>query len=652
MTKDKDKRMGVVIPNKGQQQRGVEGLDVDQLVVEGSTIKGVAIATDQPVMREFGEERLNIKDGSIRFLNDTIPLLLNHNPNDRRLGEVSNMVILDGVVRADLTFDTNYDVARDLFKAITVDKQRQDLSIGYICEETIMKRIGETLAESHLVTDCVIYDLSIVGRGADSASGFYRSAIDSNSGNNTVIESISSETMPDKIKDNADAKEVKTSERSAPAPKQVDTDQLKRNERSAIVDLFTLAENHGIDMNTAKGWVKEGISLNDAKDRVLDAVQKRGAKQEPVRFADNAPKEDEVKYKEGNVELSLRGAIDALVAAQLGNAKVSKEAGLAREVSQELGGGTGLKLRVPYEALSTRAFEATASKQGGNVVQDTVRMDLFSKFLYNNTVSGKLGMKNLTGLVDDVNIPRQTKSVAASYVSEGGTATAADMETSAVKLTPHSAIALTKVTNLAKAQIPGIQSMLQDDLLTQLKIAIDRTTLIGGGTNEPTGIMATSGVNTARTGNTGTKTRKFDLDEIITVLGEIQDANVTGQAKIVAPPSLINYWRKQKDSDGQYLWSANTDMSTVMDVPGFLFGLPVLSSTNLRNAGDAATDFRLLIGVFEYAVMAFWGNSLNVEIGTTGSDFASDTASIRAVAYHDAAAIRTAAFKSFTKIEV
>ena len=279
-------------------------------------------------------------------------------------------------------------------------------------------------------------------------------------------------------------------------------------------------------------------------------------------------------------------------------------------------------------------------------------MDMFSKFLYENTVSGKLGLRRLSGLTDDVSIPRQTKTIAANYVAEGGAGTAADMETSSVKLTPHTAIALTKVTNLAKAQIPGIQSMLQDDLLTQLKIAVDRTTLIGGGTNEPTGIMATTGVNTARTGNSNSATRKFNLDEIVTVLGKIQDANVIGTPKIVAPPSLINYWRKQKDSDGQYLWSANTDMTTVMSVPGFLFGLPVYSSTNLRLSGDAATDFRLLIGVFDYAVQAFWGNSFNLEIGTTGSDFSADTASIRAVVYHDAAVVRSAAFESYTKIEV
>lgn len=652
-------RAGTIKPQKGQEARQF-GLDGNDLVIDGYRVTNVPIATDAPVMRSFGEERLVVTNTAIE-IQDSIPLLLNHNPNSRRLGSVTNPKIVDGVLRADVEFDENYDVAREVFDSLRAG-QKQDLSISYLPRKYEVKRMGETLAESHLVTDYQILDVSVVGRGADSKSGFYRSAceecnvtrvtdtVDDNSNSNQMTKEVD-KTKETEVSTASDVLET----RSAIEPKEVVvnlTDAQRRSERAAVAELFTLAETHSIDMATAKGWVSEGIGIAEAKDRVLTAIAKRSAETPAVRFTDAAPKEDEKSYKDGKVELSMRGAIDALIANQLGERNYSPEASLAMDVSKQLGGGQGLKMRVPYEALSTRAFEASATKQGQALITDVVRMDQLQKFLYNNTVTGKLGLNLLTGLVDDVSIPRVTKSVSASYYAEAGAATSADMETNNVKLSPKTAIALTKVTNLAKAQIPGVQNMLQDDLLAQIRIAVDRTTLIGGGTNEPTGIMATTGVNTARTGNSNSATRKFNLDEIITQIGKIQDANVIGNPKIVAPPSLINYWRKQKDSDGQYLWSANTDMTTVMDVPGYLFGLPVYRTTNLRNSGDAATDFRLIIGVFDYAYQAFWGNSFDLEIGYSGDDFSRDQASIRCVVYHDAAVTRPNAFESFTKIEV
>lgn len=650
MTND---RAGIVKPEIGMQARSF-GIGGNDFTIEGAVVYDVPIASNIPVTRTFGQESLVITEDAIEMSSE-IPLLLNHNPNDRKLGSVRNAKIIDGVLKADIVFDEEYHVAREILASLRAGF-RQDLSIGYIPRKTQIDRMGESLAESHLVTNYSIVDCSVVGRGADIKAGFGRSAEGINDVDNELTTKIMTTAKDNKIDDANVASDEKTVDtRNAQQPEVIVkdlTESQKKSERAAVMDLFTLAETHNIDMATAKGWVNDGITLTEAKDQVLNAISKRSAETPVVRFADVAPREDEKQYKDGNVELSFRGAIDFLVSNQLGDGNFSPEASLARDVSKQLGGGSSTKLRVPFGALSKRSFEASDAKQGQNIIQDTVRMDEFQKFLYNNTVSGKLGLKQLTGLVDNVVIPRQTKSNAASYNAESAAASYTDMEADNVKIEPHTAIAITRVTNLAKAQMPGIQSLLQDDLLSQLRIAVDRTTLIGGGSNEPTGIMATTGVTTARSGNTGAATRKYNIENVLDALTAIQNSNVMGSPKIVAPPSVINYWRKQKDSDGQYLWSANTDMSTVMDNPGFLWGSPVYVSTNLRNSGDAATDHRVLIGVFDYAYMAFFGNSFNLEIGTSGNDFASDQASIRAVVYHDAAVARTAAFKGISKIEV
>lgn len=645
-----ENRAGVTVSTLGALTREMP-LEGDHQFEEFA-IKGVAIATERAVVRSFGEERLVISDESI-VSEDTIPLLAEHNPQKQSLGWATNLRVVDKVLRADIVFDRDYDKARKMYESV-VKGNRHDLSIGYITLEASMKTLGASLAESYTVSKFNLCDVSVVGRGADSGAGFYRSAEDV--GNILTDESIP-ETMTkpagdNKPEDKADQAEPveKIKTRAASAP--VAEPKPKVETRASAIDLMELGDEYGIEQSTIKGWVRDGVTLTAAKDNVLAALKKRSAADVPVRFTDAAPKEDQTKYQDGKVKYSMRGAIDFLVSNQLGDGNFSAEASLARDVSKDLGGGTGQKLRVPYEALNTRAFEASATKQGAKLITDEVRMSEFQKFLYANTVSGKLGLKTLTGLTDNVVIPVQTKSISASYVSEGSAGSSVDMEATNIKLSPSTAIALTKVTNLARAQMPGIQSILQDDLLNQLRLAVDRTTLIGGGSNEPTGIMATSGVTIARTGSSNAASRKFKLEEILTLVGKIQNANVMGNLKIVTEPNVINAWRKEKDTDGQYLWSANTDMTTVMDVPGYLWGIPVYASTNLRNSGDAVTDHRLIIGVFDYGYQAFWGNSFNLEIGTTGSDFASDTASIRAVVYHSAAVARAAAFEGVSKIEV
>lgn len=621
---------------------------------EDFSIRNVAIATEKAVVRSFGEERLVISDDSV-VSEDTIPLLKEHNPTKRSLGWATNLRVVDKVLRADIVFDKDYAEARDMYESV-VKGSRHDLSIGYITLEANMKTLGASLAESYTVNRFNLCDVSVVGRGADSGAGFYRAAdvgnISAEPDLKTMTKPNGNDTKDKAVQADAPEKEPATRAASAPAVADNSNDKRKVETRASALELMELAEEYNIDPATVKGWVKEGVTMAAAKDSVLSALKTRSAADTPVRFADVAPKEDETKYQDGKTRYSMRGAIDFLVSNQLGDGNFSAEASLARDVSKDLGGGTGQKLRVPYEALNTRAFEASATKQGAKLITDEVRMSEFQKFLYANTVSGKLGLKTLTGLTDNVVIPVQTKSISASYVSEGSAGSSVDMEATNIKLSPSTAIALTKVTNLARAQMPGIQSVLQDDLLNQLRLAVDRTTLIGGGSNEPTGIMATSGVTIARTGNTNAASRKFKLEEILTLVGKIQNANVMGNLKIVTEPNVINAWRKEKDTDGQYLWSANTDMTTVMDVPGYLWGIPVYASTNLRNSGDAATDHRLIIGVFDYGYQAFWGNSFNLEIGTTGSDFASDTASIRAVVYHSAAVARAAAFEGVSKIEV
>lgn len=646
-------------------------VDANELEIDGMTIKGVTIATETPVNRLYGEERLKLTEDSItnidQFRANGISLIQGHDPNSRSLGTATNPKVVNGKLTADITFDPNYDKSVDIFKAITVGKQKKDLSIGYIVDRYTGDRMGETMLQSRTTDKLTLRHIGVVGRGSDPLSGFRRtddvteapnSAVVDNNGeggetnklDNSTDKKMTKEVMPE----NSISKEqeVVTSE-ATPAPASAKASDLNQV-RTDAVTLLELGTTHKVDSKTVQGWIKDGISPADASQEILKSYDQRSATEEVI-----TPKP---MYHEGTKKnpyegLSTRGAIEALIANHAGTSnKMSEAAGIANEISQSFGGGSEV-FKLPYEALETRAFQAGPANQGQQAIQQTVYQDKWIDYLEANTVSGLLGVDTMPNLRENVKIPKETNAITAGYIGENDPAVATDFQLGSISMSPKEVYAYTKIGNLASIQLPGIQARLEASMMRNLNIAIDRAILIGGGADEPKGISSfTTGddkIDTPLPGAKDAATRKITIEALLDLTNQIENANVpVDELKFVTSPAVVNYLRKVKGSDGQYVWTDNRDSTTVMRQPGFIWGYPVYKTTNYRLPGDAGTDNRLLAGVFNYCISGFWGSTMDMEIGYNADDFARRQKSIILTARHDVAITQKAAFKSRSKIEV
>lgn len=655
-------------------ERGHEYLsasvDLTNLNIDGYRLEAVPVATDTPITRSFGEERLVVTKQAITnwqsLVDNGMPLLEFHKSNTRALGRVENPQISGGVLYMDCVFDKRNPLAVDYYTTIK-EKMKMDLSISLLKDRFEADRLGQTMAQSQTVLKWSPYDVCVLGHGSDPNCGF-RAAVDAE----PQSKEESGVTIGKDIVINSKemTKETAKTVDSKPANEAVKQESNSVNsERAFVNSVYKFANKYGIDNTTAAGWIDEGIDMAEIKSRTLEAVSERAAADAApvnfvpatkIRFTDVKTPEPQgnAKYNDGNTLYSMRGALDALRVMRSGQRNFDSAAGLALDVSKELGGGDGV-LRVPYSVMSERAFEYSAAAQGVPITPEVVRNDKWVDYLHQSTVAGAAGIQMETGWTANSTVPVELTTIEAYHVGENEAATESTMTTSNVPVRPHQVVALTKETNLARAVLPGIQARLQRQMNTQLKVAIDRCSLLGGGPNEPTGIMATAGV-------TDTKNPKefLSLDGIRDLATEIENANVTDQLSIVTTPDVVNYWRKLKASSSNNLpvWTDNADRIGVDKQPGYIDGMPVYKSTNLkqflpganaatRNA-ELAKQNRVIIGAFNQAIIGFFGEGMDLEVGTDGVDFSNNRISIRLVAYYDTKPLRPAAFKALEGIKI
>ena len=622
-------------------------------VVEDFTIKGVTIATEAPVARYYGEERIILTEDSVvldDFAANGLNLLDSHDPSLRKLGTVKNPVVADGKVKADIVFDKNYEKAVELFTSVVEGDQRIDLSIGYEPIAFTSEKMGESYSESHTVTKVRIEEVSLVGDGADDLAGFGRSK-----SNIKEKDPGLSPMAKEAVNQSNNEEEVVM---ASPAPK-VDM----KAARSAVQEFYKLGRRFNITEDTVDGWLDEGISIEEARVRVLDNVEQRGREKTPIRYTDTASNEPAGSFRDGKLRYSMNQAVQAMVE-RSSRSKLSRESEFALEVSEALDQADPTntvrpnQIRIPFSALQVRAdakpFMATGDTDTGeNYITDEINMGMLKKYLFQETVTGKLGLQVERGLVNDLSVPRQKDTFKAQWVAEDSAAELRNITTETFSLTPKTLISATSITNLAKVQVPSAQSQLTEHLNRALMLEMDFATLLGKGSDGvPQGIINALSADQKNVKSGNNAARVMTLDDILDAFNKIRKARILDTPVIVAPDDVINFWRKEKDSQGQYLWTPNADSTTVNAMPGSIWGSPVYRTTNMRLTGDAAGDNRVLIGVFRHAMQAFWGNSFVMTFGETGSDFLSDKISIRMVAYADVGVSYPQAFQSFSKVTV
>ena len=592
-------------------------------------------SSEYPVARYFGNEILSheMEAADLSRLNDSAPLLFNHNP-DRVIGVVERAYI-DGKKRrgyARVRFSRN-PFAQEVLSDVK-DGVLRNVSFGYSIDKMEERGNGDFVA-----TAWSPYEVSVVSVPADPGVGIGRSleepetkpAAPAAPNPDPILEMEN--TTPDLAVVRAEAAEA---------------------ERSRIAGITALCAKHGFD-DMGRQLVESGRSLDEARSAVLD---KLGAK--PV---------EAVKPVEMDQRDAASYSISAGIRAALSGDWTSREAGLVREMSQEVQQQSGFSQSgkrgffVPFSALAKRATYVTSgATTGGNLVATDLMADEFIEALRNNSVMLNLGVRTMTGLVGDVAIPRRSGVASTYYLSTETTAiTQSESTFDQVTLSPKNLAALSKYSRQTLLQAtPGIEELVRRDLTDGINLGIDLGILNGSGSaGQPTGILNTSGIGSVALGTNGgaiTVNSLVDLEEQVLIdngaVNRDAIAYVTN-AKVLAELKKLRAGGSTT-TDGAYLVNDQLDAIGRGGTPATVNGYPLYVTnqvpSNLTKGTSSGVCSAVLMGDFSQAMVGFYGNGIEIVVGEDSDDFSKALTSVRAIVSYDVAVRHAESFAAILDV--
>ena len=453
----------------------------------------LSFASETPVDRWYGQEILDCAEKScdLSRLKDGAPLLHNHNPSEQ-IGVVEDARMHeDRKGRATVRFSRSQK-GEEAFQDV-IDGIRRKVSVGYQVNKmepdndaaevakTGVKPKEEEELPMFRITSWVPYELSLVSLPADNSVGVGRSQTN---------QSIT--TMPDPIPAGTDPTPAIT----------VNEKDVRAAEQNRVREIYAIAARFKVPDERRDKAVNDGESLDAYKDWVL----KEHLKAEPVQVSPDIGMSRREKKR-----YSLVRAL-ALLANNRPLDGLEKEASDATAVRIK---NTPQGFFIPHDLTSfddpemtramiqmspsmranLRTMSASTFAQGGAAIQTDVLGGSLIELLRNRMYLTRLGCRNLSGLVGNIAIPRQSGPATAYWLAEGATLTATNQALAQLGLTPKRLAAQTVYTKQLLAQSSlDVEAFIREDLMAVLAIAKDLDGLSGTGGSQPLGILNTPNI--------------------------------------------------------------------------------------------------------------------------------------------------------------
>lgn len=245
----------------------------------------------------------------------------------------------------------------------------------------------------------------------------------------------------------------------------------------------SLTAEESATFNTMKGEI-ERLEADEARANFLaDAERRMGATTVAGNGGDH--------YAELHKRVSLLRVLQAAIE---GRSLTGAEAEYHAETEKR----TGRKAQgvfVPMAALETRVNTTVTAPE---LVGTEYRPDLMIQPLRNRLLARKLGVRVLSGLQGNIAVPKYGSGLSVGWVAENQAVPESDVALDSVTLTPKHCGGVTELSRQLILQAsPDVEQLVRDDFAFLLAQAIDSALIQGGGTNEPDGVLATTGVQSA-----------------------------------------------------------------------------------------------------------------------------------------------------------
>lgn len=465
-------------------------VDLSTLHTENRTVE-VAVSSERAARQWFGMEVLDHSADAVdlsRLLSGA-PLLFEHRRAEQ-VGVVEDAWLAsDRKIRARVRFSRSEE-AEKIWQDVA-DGIRRNISCGYLIHDMVLER-SEGGLDHYRVTRWEPYEVSSVSVAADPTVGVGRSQEATT--NTITIRGIAMPT-PNPATDDG--------QRSAPAPAVTTTTTTAdpvASERQRVADVIALGDRYS-QRDLASEAISKGYSADQMRSMILErqapaaplssAPAAQGARDLPgFKKAQVSARDLGVSEKEQE-QYSLMRALNAAASGDWSKAGLERAINIAvaEEVKREARG-----FFVPHDILMRGLSKGTAGK-GGELVTTELLLEQFADVLRNKTVMAQLGMKLLTGLEGDIDLPKKTSGSAFQWLGEGEDAIDSDFDLTTLNMTPKTiagAIPLTR--KLRKQASRSVESLIITDLVDGMGVAIDYAMLAGPGGKSPLGLLNDIGV--------------------------------------------------------------------------------------------------------------------------------------------------------------
>lgn len=639
----------------------------------------LSVSSETPYLRDSGWEEpwveiLGHADSEVDLsrLNGGAAVLANHDryaaTGDTPLamiGATDRAWLADGRLYAEITLSGRAGIA-DLRQDI-VDGLVRNVSIGYVIDERVpTKGAGPSGPAEYRVTRWTPFEISIVdipadatvglGRAADdraAASAHYRIiALDTTTpaeGDTTRSHTMDQATAP--------ATEPAVTRSTSKQPDGIELERARVREITAVGRQWNLPElaekaiDSGMDADVfatkVLAHLKDTGTLRTAESPEIGLSTKEAesfsfcrailAASDPHHAATLAPFEMEcsraAQDKRGDSRDKIRESALTIPADVLLRG-IQLNAAAARSAQSLLLQRAKHGIANRGHLIGQRDLTVGSASAGGNTVATEVLGSDFITLLRNAMVLERLGCTFLTGLNGNIAIPSHTAATTGYWVAENAAPTESAPTVGQVTGSPKTVGAFVDYSRrlLIQSSI-DVEAFVRADLAAVIGLMIQLGAFNGAGaSNEPTGLLNTSGIGSVAGGTDGLAPTYAHMVGLETAV-----ANANGDVGNLAYVTNTKVRGKLRQTqvfsgtDGKAVWTSQPGSQGVGDVLGYDAFCSNSVPSNLVKGSSGAVCSAIMFGNWIDLIIFMWGG-LDIMLDPyTGSSAGAK----RVVALHD-----------------
>lgn len=362
--------------------------------------------------------------------------------------------------------------------------------------------------------------------------------------------------------------------------------------KNDIATRLAEARNEELDAQARAAAV---VKLNELNQELRDALIVETAERSAATNSFSKSETEEVQRF--SFAKFLREASDPAQALSGLELEMSQEAVREAKLSGIVLNGWGIPHIVLAAKRAATGQNVTTAEDGGNLVGKEPLVYL--EALRANLVMAQMGVTYLTGLVGNVPFAKGS-SLSASWSGETDEVAAGKKSFTKPEMSPKRLAITTAYSRQLLEQTSGdVDRLIMLDMVAAHAAALEKAAIQGGGSNEPTGILATSGIGAVAIGDNGgaiTWAKLVELETKVSVanammgnLGYLTNSKVMGALKTIErAANTARFLHENGESNGYKVAVTN-------NVPANL------------TKGDGSNLSAMIFGNFSDLILGQWG---------------------------------------------